>query len=122
MGAGRDAGAGAGRGDGGLGTGEGAGCVAHAASIARHAAIDPRAIERMVRAPIECEAFVRLAIEIVLEDLSSMWILVVEAMIAVGLLLFIVWWTLGPTQRREREEMQRLAGETHPPPPLKGEE
>ncbi len=38
-----------------------------------------------------------------------MWILVVEAMIAVGLLLFIVWWTLGPTQRREREEMQRLA-------------
>lgn len=38
-----------------------------------------------------------------------MWILVVEAMIAVGLLLFIVWWTLGPTQRREREEMQALA-------------
>ena len=37
-----------------------------------------------------------------------MWILEVEAMIAVGLLLFIVWWTLGPTQRREREEMQRL--------------
>lgn len=37
-----------------------------------------------------------------------MWILVVEAMIAVGLLLFIVWWTLGPAQRREREEMQRL--------------
>ncbi len=40
-----------------------------------------------------------------------MWILVVEAMVAVGLLLFIVWWTLGPTQRREREEMQRLARE-----------
>lgn len=38
-----------------------------------------------------------------------MWLLVVEAMIAVGLLLFIVWWTLGPTQRREREEMERLA-------------
>lgn len=38
-----------------------------------------------------------------------MWILVVEAMAAVGLLLFIVWWTLGPTQRREREEMERLA-------------
>ncbi len=38
-----------------------------------------------------------------------MWILVVEALFAVGLLIFIVWWTLGPTQRREREEMQRLA-------------
>lgn len=43
-----------------------------------------------------------------------MWILVVEAMIAVGLLLFIVWWTLGPTQRREREEMQRLLREAAP--------
>ncbi len=38
-----------------------------------------------------------------------MWILVVEAMIAVGLLLFIVWWTMAPAQKREREEMQRLA-------------
>ena len=38
-----------------------------------------------------------------------MWLLVVEAMIAVGLLLFIVWWTLAPAQRREREELERLA-------------
>ena len=74
-----------------------------------------RAIGGMRRASIECEAVgwlaMRLATELVLKDKSNMWILVVEAMIAVGLLLFIVWWTLGPTQRREREEMQRLVAQ-----------
>ncbi len=38
-----------------------------------------------------------------------MWILVVEAMGALGLLLFIVWWTLGPTQRRERDALRDAA-------------
>jgi hypothetical protein len=38
-----------------------------------------------------------------------MWILVAEAMGALTLFLFIVWWTLGPTQRREREAMRELA-------------
>lgn len=38
-----------------------------------------------------------------------MWILVAEAMGALGLFLFIVWWTLGPTQRRERDAVERLA-------------
>ena len=127
---GADAGAGVGAGCGeggiGIGGGLGAGDVAHAARIATHATIAAHAIERMRHAPIECEAFVRrasrLATQLVLKDLSNMWILVVEAMIAVGLLLFIVWWTLGPTQRREREEMQRLAQVTLPPPnfPLEG--
>lgn len=51
-----------------------------------------------------------------------MWILVVEAMIAVGLLLFIVWWTLGPAQRREREEMQRLASASSSPEAASAEE
>jgi hypothetical protein len=37
-----------------------------------------------------------------------MWILVLEAMGALSLLLFIVWWTLGPTHRRERDELRRL--------------
>ena len=37
-----------------------------------------------------------------------MWILVAEAMGALSLLLFIVWWTLGPTHRREREALQRM--------------
>jgi hypothetical protein len=37
-----------------------------------------------------------------------MWILVVEALGALSLLLFIVWWTLGPTQRRERDELRAL--------------
>lgn len=40
-----------------------------------------------------------------------MWILVAEALGALGLFLFIVWWTLGPTQRREREALDRLAAE-----------
>ena len=40
-----------------------------------------------------------------------MWILVAEALGALGLFLFIVWWTFGPTQRREREAMTRLAHE-----------
>lgn len=35
-----------------------------------------------------------------------MWILVVEAMAALGLLLFIAWWTLGSTQKREREALR----------------
>jgi len=38
-----------------------------------------------------------------------MWLFVGEALGALSLLLFIVWWTLGPTQRRERDEMRRLA-------------
>ncbi len=38
-----------------------------------------------------------------------MWILVAEALGALGLFLFIVWWTLGPTQRRERDALQKLA-------------
>ena len=38
-----------------------------------------------------------------------MWIFVAEAMGALGLFLFIVWWTLGPTQRRERETLRQLA-------------
>ncbi len=45
-----------------------------------------------------------------------MWILMGEALLAVALLLSIVWWTLGPTQRRERDaamraEIERLARE-----------
>jgi len=40
---------------------------------------------------------------------DAMWLFVGEAMGALSLLLFIVWWTLGPTQRREREEMRELA-------------
>jgi hypothetical protein len=35
-----------------------------------------------------------------------MWILVAEAMGALSCLLLIVWWTLGPTQRRERDAMR----------------
>jgi len=40
-----------------------------------------------------------------------MWILLMEAGLAVGLLLFIVWWTLGPTQRREREAFEAMRAE-----------
>ena len=40
-----------------------------------------------------------------------MWLFVGEALGALSLLLFIVWWTLGPTQRREQDEMRRLASE-----------
>jgi hypothetical protein len=37
-----------------------------------------------------------------------MWILVVEALGALSLFLFIVWWTLGPTHRQEREALRQL--------------
>jgi len=40
-----------------------------------------------------------------------MWIFIAEALLAVGLLLFIVWWTLGSAQRRDREELERLKRE-----------
>jgi len=40
-----------------------------------------------------------------------MWIFVAEAFGALGLLIFIVWWTLGPTQRREQEMLRKLASE-----------
>ncbi len=40
-----------------------------------------------------------------------MWILVAEALGALGLFLFIVWWTFGPTQRRERDAFNALARE-----------
>jgi hypothetical protein len=40
-----------------------------------------------------------------------MWILVAEAMGALSLLLLIVWWTLGPTQRRERDALREAAAE-----------
>ncbi|MEO8937150.1 MAG: hypothetical protein ABI277_14325 [Burkholderiaceae bacterium] len=43
--------------------------------------------------------------------MTVMWILVAEALGALGLFLFIVWWTLGPTQRREREALQQLASQ-----------
>jgi hypothetical protein len=38
-----------------------------------------------------------------------MWILVVEAMGALSCLLLIVWWTLGPTHRRERDALREAA-------------
>ncbi len=40
-----------------------------------------------------------------------MWIFVAEAIGALSLLLFIVWWTLGPTHKREQEMLRRLARE-----------
>jgi len=30
-----------------------------------------------------------------------MWILILEAAIALGLLVFIVWWTMAPVKKRE---------------------
>ena len=36
-----------------------------------------------------------------------MWLLIVEAGIALGLFLFILWWTMGPVYRRENEEHAR---------------
>ena len=36
-----------------------------------------------------------------------MWIFVLEAALALGLLLFIVWWTMAPAHRREQDEARR---------------
>jgi hypothetical protein len=47
-----------------------------------------------------------------------LWILI-EAAIALGLFLFIMWWTLGPVHRREARELERLRSESarSAPPP-----
>jgi hypothetical protein len=50
-----------------------------------------------------------------------MWILVAEALGALSLFLFIVWWTLGPTQRRERENLRQLASAEADAKPSDGE-
>ncbi len=56
---------------------------------------------------------IRKAIDGSIGEAKDMWILVVEALGALGVLLFIAWWTLGPTHRREqaalRDEAARLA-------------
>jgi hypothetical protein len=36
-----------------------------------------------------------------------MWLLLVEAGIALGLFLFILWWTMGPVHKRETEASAR---------------
>lgn len=35
-----------------------------------------------------------------------MWIFVLEAAIALGLLVFIVWWTLAPAKKREDAQVR----------------
>lgn len=42
-----------------------------------------------------------------------MWILLLEAGIALALLVFIVWWTMAPVKRREGPE-SGAAGEATP--------
>ncbi len=38
-----------------------------------------------------------------------MWLLLLEAGIALGLFLFILWWTIAPVKRREDELHQDLS-------------
>ena len=38
-----------------------------------------------------------------------MWIFVAEALLALALLIAIVWWTMGPTHKRERQEAKNEA-------------
>ena len=38
-----------------------------------------------------------------------MWIFVAEALLALALLIAIVWWTMGPAHRRERQEAKEAA-------------
>ena len=40
-----------------------------------------------------------------------MWVLVLEALLALGLLLFIVWWTMAPAHKREQDEVRRARDE-----------
>jgi len=40
-----------------------------------------------------------------------MWLLIVEAALALALLIFIVWWTMAPVKRREDAEQARQARE-----------
>lgn len=51
-----------------------------------------------------------------------MWILILEAALALGLLVFIVWWTLAPVKKREdaqvrNREQQAALPEVAPAPP-----
>jgi hypothetical protein len=50
-----------------------------------------------------------------------MWLFVAEALCALGLLLFIVWWTLGPTHRLERDALRQLASAEADAKPSDGE-
>ena len=48
-----------------------------------------------------------------------MWLFVLEALLALALLLFIVWWTIAPVHKRESESVEREAhasGERTRPP------
>ncbi len=36
-----------------------------------------------------------------------MWVLYLEAGLAVSLLVFIMWWTLGSTRKKEREKQNK---------------
>jgi hypothetical protein len=36
-----------------------------------------------------------------------MWVLFLEAGIAVSLLVFIMWWTLGSTRKKEKDEQKK---------------
>ncbi len=44
----------------------------------------------------------------------TMWMLLLEAGIALSLFIFIMWWTLGPVSRRENRERMEL-GKADPP-------
>lgn len=40
-----------------------------------------------------------------------MWLLILEAALALALLIFIVWWTMAPVKRRENAEQARQGRE-----------
>jgi cbb3-type cytochrome oxidase subunit 3 len=44
-----------------------------------------------------------------------MWLLIVEALIALGMLVFIVWWTMFAGRRKG--ELNNEAGKSDEPPP-----
>ncbi len=51
-----------------------------------------------------------------------MWLLILEALAALGLLLFFVWWTMFSGRRRDPEpapEPDRDGGDQPPPPPAR---
>ncbi len=39
----------------------------------------------------------------------AMWMLLLEAGVALSLFMFIMWWTLGPVKRREDREQAEVA-------------
>jgi hypothetical protein len=57
----------------------------------------------------------RRALSIAIGIENAMWILILEALVALGMLLLIVWLTMGGSKRRDAEAARKDAARLDPP-------